>query len=133
MQTRRNMLIFSAAAVVPAFGQGEAAAQRDALAWLVLVDQKKYKESWQRASRIFQSGVTAAEWEAQVKRVRDMVGELDSRKFKSVKKTKSLPGAPDGDYEVLEFDASFTQKATAVETVVMSQEGSWKVAGYFIR
>ena len=118
---------------MPLLAQGEAAAQKDALGWLVLVDQKRYKESWRHASKIFQSAVTAAEWEAQVKRVRDMVGELESRKFKSAEATKTLPGAPDGDYVVLQFDASFTQKAAAVETVVMSQEGSWKVAGYFIR
>lgn len=132
MQTRRDLLM-GLAVGMPLLAQGEATAQKDALAWLVLVDQKKYKESWRQASKIFQSGVTAAEWEAQVKRVRDMVGELDSRKFKSAQATKTLPGAPDGDYVVLQFDASFTQKAAAVETVVMSQEGTWKVAGYFIR
>jgi hypothetical protein len=41
---------------------------------------------------------------------------------------------PDGEYEVVQFETSFANKAAAVETVVLSREKSgWKVDGYFIR
>jgi hypothetical protein len=53
---------------------------------------------------------------------------------KDVTASKSLPGAPDGDYEVVQFQTSFANKAAANETVVLSLEASgWKVDGYFIR
>ena len=47
----------------------------------------------------------------------------------------SLPGAPDGEYRVFQFDTSFEHKQTAVETVtaVLETDGSWRIAGYFIR
>ena len=49
--------------------------------------------------------------------------------------TRSLPGAPDGDYVLLQNDARFQNKAAAIETVTMSREadGVWRVVGYFIR
>jgi hypothetical protein len=53
---------------------------------------------------------------------------------KVVTKAKSLPGAPDGDYEVVQFQTRFANKAAATETVVLSREATgWKVDGYFIR
>jgi hypothetical protein len=45
-----------------------------------------------------------------------------------------MPGAPDGDYEVVKFQTSFARKVGATETVVLAREASgWKVDGYFIR
>jgi hypothetical protein len=48
---------------------------------------------------------------------------------------ESLPGVPDGKYVVLEFDTSFENKKTAVETVTPMQEsdGTFRVSGYFIK
>jgi len=47
----------------------------------------------------------------------------------------ALPGAPDGQYVLIQFNASFEQKAHAVETVtpMLERDGTWKVSGYFIR
>jgi hypothetical protein len=58
-----------------------------------------------------------------------------SRKLKSAKYTKALPGAPAGEYVVLQFDTSFVNKKEAVETVtpMLDKDGKWKVSGYFIK
>ena len=47
----------------------------------------------------------------------------------------SLPGAPDGEYVVLQFDTSFANKKEAVETVtpMLDKDGKWKVSGYYIK
>jgi hypothetical protein len=49
--------------------------------------------------------------------------------------SKSLPGAPDGEYVVAQFQTEFVHKRSAVETVVSTREkdGSWKITGYFIK
>ena len=61
------------------------------------------------------------------------MGPVSSRVLKGVTKAKSLPGAPDGEYEIVKFKTSFAHKADATETVVLSREASgWKVVGYFI-
>jgi hypothetical protein len=46
-----------------------------------------------------------------------------------------LPGAPDGDYAVIQFSTEFAHKRTARETVtpMRDADGEWRVSGYFIR
>jgi hypothetical protein len=46
-----------------------------------------------------------------------------------------MPGAPDGEYVVVQFDTTFENKQTALESVVMMKQsdGSWRVAGYRIK
>ena len=63
------------------------------------------------------------------------LGALKSRVFKTATFTRSLPGAPDGEYVVIQFDTRFENKAAAVETVtpMRQKDGSWKVSGYYIR
>ena len=46
-----------------------------------------------------------------------------------------LPGAPDGEYVVLEYETTFERKKKGAERVVMMKEpdGSWRAAGYYVR
>jgi len=64
--------------------------------------------------------------------VRDAV---TSRKLVSSESRRSLPGAPDGEYVVIQYDTQFAHKAHAVETLVPMRErdGSWKASGYFVK
>ena len=63
------------------------------------------------------------------------LGKLESRKLTSAQYTKTMPGAPDGDYVILQFDASYENKKRAIETVtpMKDKDGKWRVAGYFIK
>jgi hypothetical protein len=110
-------------------------AQRSAESWLALVDDGKYGESWDQAATIFKGAVTKADWQSKVGAVRGPLGKLVSRKLKSAQYTKTLPGAPDGEYVVLHYDSSFEHKQSAVETVVpmLDKDGQWRVSGYFIK
>ncbi len=46
----------------------------------------------------------------------------------------SLPGAPDGRYVVILYDAVYEHKQAAVETVTPMYDGdAWRVSGYFVR
>lgn len=121
-------------------GQGaamtnEKEAQSAAEAWLALVDAGNYAQSWNDAAAYFKKAVDQPGWEKQVDAVRAPLGKLTSRTLKSANYATSLPGAPDGEYVVLQFDASFQNKKSAVETVTPMKEpdGRWRVSGYFIR
>lgn len=119
------------AATVPDSRQPELIA---ANGWVTLVDAKRWNDSWAAAGILFRSQMPQTRWASTIEPVRDPLGAVTSRTLKSVMKTKSLPGAPDGDYEVVQFRTSFANKADATETVVLSREASgWKVDGYFIR
>jgi len=110
-------------------------AQKSADTWLALTDSGKFAESWDEASQLFKSAITKQQWASTLKGVRDPLGKVLSRKFKSATYTKTLPGVPDGEYVVVQFETSFEHKATATETVtpVLDKDGKWRVSGYFIR
>jgi Protein of unknown function (DUF4019) len=63
------------------------------------------------------------------------MGKLVSRKVKSASYTTFLPGAPDGEYVVIEFNTSFGNKKSGIETVTpkMDKDGTWRVSGYYIK
>jgi Protein of unknown function (DUF4019) len=114
------------------FAQGATAA---AETWLGHVDAGDYAGSWREASAYVQGAITEHAWVASLTRVRTPMGPLLSRQLKQVQHTQSMPGAPDGDYVVMQFDTRFEHKQAAVETVTFLQEkqGEWKAAGYYIK
>jgi len=129
------LLAFAAPIQSPAADKPEKEAQAAAEQWLALIDAGQYAESWQATAAVFQAAVTQAQWQSALGSVRKPLGSLVSRKFKSAKHTQTLPGAPDGEYVVLEFATSFTNKKEAVETItpMLDKDGKWKVSGYFIK
>ncbi len=67
--------------------------------------------------------------------VRKPLGDFVSRKLKSAKATAELPGAPAGQYVVMQFETSFANEKFAIETVtfMLEKDGQWKSVGYFIK
>jgi hypothetical protein len=67
--------------------------------------------------------------------VRDPLGKVLSRALKSATYTTTLPGAPDGQYVVIQYDTAFEHKKSAVETItsMLDKDGTWRVSGYFIK
>jgi hypothetical protein len=132
-----------AVALVASFASGcgkkaglgaEKVATSAAQTWLTEIDNGDYAQSWQSASVFFQNAVTEEKWKTSVELVRKPLGDLVSRKLKSTKATAELPGAPAGQYVVMQYDTAFANKKSAVETVTFMQEkdGQWRAAGYYI-
>jgi Protein of unknown function (DUF4019) len=109
--------------------------QENVYKWLDLIDNSKYADSWSQTTDYFQNNVSQTEWEITLQRVRQPLGNILSRKIESVHSTTSLPGVPDGEYVVLQFNTSLENKHSAVETVtsMLDKNNEWKVAGYFIK
>ncbi|HEU0123836.1 MAG TPA: DUF4019 domain-containing protein [Bryobacteraceae bacterium] len=129
--TRRTCFVVVAAA--PFLGAQDPGARVAADRWLALVDQGKYKDAWKQTSQFHKPQITGDEWQAQIRSMRGAVGAVKERKFTTARTSKELPGAPDGDYTILEFSTAFEKKAKAVEILVLSREGnSWRQAGYSI-
>ena len=113
----------------------ETAGIASAKVWLGLVDQGQYAESWNEAAPVFQGSVTEENWTNALLKVRQPLGSLVSRNLKSAQEATQMPGAPDGKYIVMQFDSSFANKQSAVETVTVGpeQNGQWKASGYYIK
>jgi hypothetical protein len=99
-----------------------------------MVDEGKYSESWHAASSYFKNVVKEEEWKQKMKAYRIPLGKLLSRNVQTETYKTSLPGAPDGEYVVIQFKASFENKKEAIETVtpMMDTDGKWHVSGYYI-
>ena len=106
-----------------------------AQAWLELVDGEKYVESWEDAAEYFKSAVTKENWEKTIQAVRKPLGKVVSRELKSQKYVTSLPGAPDGEYVVIQYNTTFENKKAAIETItpMLDKDDKWKVSGYYIK
>jgi len=103
--------------------------------WLAIVDGGKYSDSWKESSEYFRQAVSQEQWEQAVQGVRKPLGKVLSRKKMSATYTTSLPGAPDGEYVVIQFATSFANKKSGVETItpMMDKDGVWRVSGYYIK
>ena len=123
--------------VSPTFADeaAEKASAAAAPAWLSQIDAGNYSNSWRDASAYFKGAVTENGFRDALARARKPLGKLLSRKLTKAQSATSLPGAPDGNYVVMQFDSSFANKKHAVETVTFMQEkdGKWKAAGYYIK
>ena len=130
-------LLLAGALVAPSAraADAEQAAVAAADAWLKLVDAGKYGESWDGAARFFKGAVAKQDWERAAKGARGPLGKLVFRKVASRTATDSLPGAPDGKYVVVVYEASFENKKRATETVtpMLDADGRWRVSGYYVR
>jgi len=113
----------------------EPAAVKAAESWLALVDSGKYGESWKAAASLFREKVTAAHWEDAVRSARGPLGPVESRKLMAAQFTRTLPGAPDGEYVLIRYETSFQKKKSSVETVtpMKDKDGIWRISGYFIQ
>jgi hypothetical protein len=115
--------------------KAEAEARKAAEAWLALVDGGKYAESWDGAAAFFRRAITRDAWVGSLRSVRAPLGKLEQRKLQSAQYATGLPGAPAGQYVVLQFATRFANKPSAVETVtpMLDPDGKWRVSGYYIR
>ncbi len=110
------------------------AAEKAAVTWLALVDNTRYDASWNEAATLFKRQVSAAGWRKAVSAARSPLGRVIARNLVSATYATSLPGAPDGEYVVLQFKTKFERKAQAIETVTpMIDAGQWRVSGYYVR
>jgi hypothetical protein len=122
--------------IATAAGPGkEKAAVVAAQKWLALIDADNYADSWNEAAGYFRAAVNQEKWEQSLQAVRTPLGKIISRKVKSKVYQTSVPGAPDGEYVIIQFQTSFQNKKSAIETVtpMLDKDGQWRLSGYFIK
>lgn len=128
------LLCASLLSAVSAQDKGGEGPVRDAEVWLQLIDANKYQDSHAAAGELFRRSLSAPQWQAALDKVRKPLGAVLTRGQLDLKRLKSLPGLPDGDYVVLQFRTDFAQRKGATETLtLMSEGGRWQAIGYFIQ
>ena len=103
--------------------------------WLAQMDTGNYTGTWQSAAAYFRAAVPQEQWVSSLNAFRIPMGAKVSRVVKSARLVTTLPGAPDGQYVLIEYRTAFANKKEAIETATVMREtgGVWRVSGYFIR
>ena len=118
-------------------GLDTAPAMRAMLAWLEILDSGYYGRGWEDAAPYLKEGMPKLRFETSVQAVREPLGTVVSRKTRSAQYAPVLPGAPRGDYVVVQYTTRFANgpPAGVVETVTAMRDadGAWKAAGYVVR
>jgi len=115
--------------------QNTVAAQTAASLWLEKLDASEFEQTWELAASVFKSALTRDAWVKAAQSARKPLGAVKSRTDKSVTWSRSLPGVPDGQYVVIQYDTVFENKAGSVETltVMVDTDDEWRMIGYFIK
>jgi hypothetical protein len=104
-----------------------------AKSWLLIVDDRRYRESWKEAAQYFKDKVPEDQWESSLKQVRSSYGKVISREVSHLQYTTYMPGAPIGEYAIIQFKTKFENR-DAVETITpMLDNGTWRVSGYYLK
>ena len=112
----------------------ELAAQRQALGFLGYLDQGRFADSYAYTGMLIRAQLDRDAFSAQIQKTRAGTGALQSRELIDAGYTTTVPGAPEGQYVVLHYHASFANRQDAVETLTLAfAKGYWRVVGYYIK
>ena len=99
-----------------------------------MIYDQNYSQSWDNAASLFQKAISKEQWTQQLSGIVPPLGKVISRDIISSDYHTTLPGAPDGEYIVIQFKTAFENKNESIETVTQMKDGNqWKVSGYFIK
>ncbi len=103
--------------------------------WLALIDAGNAGAAWDSASKQLQSVVKRDQFVAEMRDVRNPLGKLTARTAVRFARAHDLPGAPTGDYAIIEFDSKFAAGGHLAEQLIwtIGPGDIWRVAGYYYR
>jgi hypothetical protein len=142
MNATRTLSMLLAAALLAACNAAAAAEELDSAdgmeegrEWLALVDGARFADAWDAAAEAFRRNLTRDTWERAAVQARTGLGPLIARKLRTATHTRQLPGLPDAEYLVIQYDVRFERRPLAGESLVLEREkdNRWRVAGYSIK
>lgn len=102
-----------------------------AVAWLALVDEGDWDESWRTASSTFQRRMTQEAWAVAAAQLDRPAGPL-VRVQHYAARSASSPGSDAGGSVLVQYQAASDTGARVLETVALIPDGEgWKVSAYF--
>ncbi len=101
--------------------------------WLALVDAGDYGKAYDALSESTRKELPRAEFVKTTEELRDYVGKLQMRKFKSVEFVTNPPGPPEGEYSAVQYETAFQNRPVTEAVAFRLEDGKWGVIGYYMR
>jgi hypothetical protein len=101
-------------------------------AYLVLIDQGKYGESWDVSSSMMKKTMPRNEWITVMNTIHKPLGAVKSRKIIDIGTAENPKGLPAGEYMVYYYQTVFAnkEKATELITLELGYDQIWRVLTY---
>ncbi|MCH9625844.1 MAG: hypothetical protein S4CHLAM123_10260 [Chlamydiales bacterium] len=115
--------------------QAYSAGNAQAIYFLSITDNQAYASSYGETGKLLQDLISKEQWIGAMKASRLDLGYVRARKVTAHQFTNELKGRMRGDFLILKYDTQFSQKASAIETVILMRQGRlglWKVISYTI-
>ena len=102
--------------------------------WLDLITRGKFAESWLSAAPVLQDAATQLGWVDELTKRDLKFGRLITRERQTAQYSKTMRGAPTGDYVTVTYLSKFERTPVVEETLAVARNstGHWQVAGYDI-
>jgi hypothetical protein len=112
-----------------------AAAGAEGDRWLDQIDHGKFDQSWMETAAVLQETITQKEWSADLAARQLKLGRTIMRERKTESYSRTLRGAPTGDYVTLTYLTKFEKTPLVEEMLAVARDalGQWHVAGYDIK
>jgi tetratricopeptide (TPR) repeat protein len=114
--------------------QGAATGRPIAERWRDLIESGKYGESWDALSIQAKEKITRAQWIAYLEGKRKPLGATKLREPDGDRYFKSLPGFPNHEGMVFQYQVFFLAAGPVAESVglILEKDGTWKPQGYLL-
>ena len=105
------------------------------VAWVDKMDAGQIAEGWDAAAAVLQEAKPKDVFVEAVGAARTPLGAKKNRVLSRVEYASALPGAPEGEFVLIEYKTAFENKEDGIEMVItmLDWDGTWKVAGYDVR
>ena len=102
--------------------------------FLFLVDTEDYAMSWEVTSENLKKMLTQEAWNDQITEIRSFLGPIVERVQSSIAYTNSASDVPTGEYVIMTFMSKFELRERVTETItlMLGDNGQWRVVGYFM-
>jgi hypothetical protein len=134
-QTQSSSAPSPAMAVPPAQAAAISEATKASDAWLKLLDQGNYGDSWDKEAKLARFNSSKGDWCKQTAALRTAFGPVVSRSMMQADyKTRIGRGLPEGQYVTIKYATSFVKQGGGIEEVTAMREpdGEWRSLGYYI-
>jgi len=102
--------------------------------WLALADKMDGPATYAAAGAKFTARMPLERWSKALKDARTPLGANTRRTVVSTQFTDKVQGQPKGDYALILFRSSFTNREFTQERLTLEKTAKgWQVIGYFIR
>ncbi|RMF46310.1 MAG: DUF4019 domain-containing protein [Deltaproteobacteria bacterium] len=110
-------------------------ARQATLRFLHMVDQDQFADSWSMSAHLLREKIPQDKWAGKLKLHRAQCGKFLEREETEINYATEASGEQKGEFFTLNFAADYERcpEVTETVTVMLEEDGQWRVGGFFVK